>query len=147
LPGARGLASRGDYRELSKAERDGTAVFAHWLIDHGHLQRQCVITDGCLVFYFRDGVWQHAGTGHDDGTVVSKWGEFPLLRHPIEQVPSFYGNTVVAYEHPGADAAMALFHAFIADCDRVLEGYDWLDVFSDRFLAMEARLHLERAKK
>ncbi len=38
---------------------------------------------------------EHVGVYHRDGTVVSKWGWGPVLKHPIGFVPTFYGDSVI----------------------------------------------------
>jgi hypothetical protein len=48
-----------------------------WLLDGQILAVEFDVTDFVTLR-----AMIHAGIGQDDGTVVSKWGEYALLRHP-----------------------------------------------------------------
>jgi hypothetical protein len=118
LPSALGLAWQPEFHKLVSSSGVWAGWrFVHWLTAHGHLQQLPGIFKGRLVLYFHGPGWKHAGIGQDDGTVISKWGEWLLLRHPVDEVPSRDGNIVRAYRHPGPKAAMRLFRRFVQDCE------------------------------
>ncbi len=51
---------------------------------------------GDIVCYCKTGEERvaHVGRYQADGSVKSKWGMGPMFRHPVEYVPTYYGNTV-----------------------------------------------------
>jgi hypothetical protein len=120
LPVALDLVQRADFSALVRRKRIfATGRFVRWLLEHGHLTQQPTVTDGSLVLYFSGNDWKHAGVGHGMDRVISKWGTWLVLRHPIDQVPSDYGRTIRAYQHPGSDRAMQLFQDFVVACDQL----------------------------
>jgi len=61
--------------------------------------------EGDIVLYHSEenGV-VHVGIYQKDGTVMSKWGNMgPVLRHPVDHVPSSYGDTVMFRRIPKKD--------------------------------------------
>src|SRR5262249_30546277 len=107
LDTALGVAQRPAYAALVETKQVGVgAHFVDWLSEHGHLHQQRLIIGGCLVLYFSGPVWTHAGIGQDDGTVISKWGDYLQLRHYVDEVPSVFGDIARVYQHPGSDGAM-----------------------------------------
>jgi hypothetical protein len=125
LPIALGLIWQPGFPKFVSFKHVGAARFIRWLSAHRHLQQQPEITDGCLVLYFSahasEEVWQHAGIGQADGRIVSKWDWGQLMRHPVDQVPAAYGNIARAYQHPGGERALALYRAYVEDCDKLPE--------------------------
>ena len=87
--------------------------FVEWLPADGRLEQSGKPMPECLVLYFADGVWQHAGTASEDGRVVSKWGEFPVFDHDAFEVPARYGNEVRYYVMPRPENALKLFVEFV----------------------------------
>src|SRR5262249_19583934 len=131
---ALGFTWRRDYRQLASAKQVFAGCgFIHWLLDRGHLQQLPQITNGSLVLYFDGPIWTHAGIGQGDGTILSKWGDNPLFRHPVDQVPTFYGNIVRAYAHPGTDTVMAHFRAFVEDWEHLPSWLPMLTEFMEEF--------------
>ena len=47
-----------------------------------------------LVIYFNEGRPNHLGRFTDNNSVKSKWGRGHIFQHPLDAVPSFYGNEV-----------------------------------------------------
>ena len=87
-------------------------LFVEWLMENGHLKEITSPALGCLVFYFADGVWQHAGTAASDKRVISQWGTFPVYDHEVFEVPARYGNQVRYFATPDDESIRALFVAF-----------------------------------
>ena len=52
--------------------------------------------ENALILYLDDqGRMKHIGQTTDQGSVISKWGRAPVLEHPVNTVPTYYGNKVV----------------------------------------------------
>jgi len=54
------------------------------------------LKEGDIVLYWEeDRGTVHVGRMHEDGSVISKWGNGgPVLKHPIDMVPTSYGEWV-----------------------------------------------------
>ena len=61
-----------------------------YLQEIGHAEAR----DGSVLIYFEARVPRHAGVFRQDGFVISKWGLGHVWRHPIFEVPSYYGDEV-----------------------------------------------------
>jgi len=53
--------------------------------------------EGDIVAYFLWGRASHIGVKTGNGRVTSKWGKSHVLNHPLELVPTIYGNEVRFY--------------------------------------------------
>ena len=60
----------------------------------GSYQEVQDIKDGDIVIYFDNGYWTHVGKVKG-GKVRSKWGRLQVVEHPVEFVPSTYGQPKV----------------------------------------------------
>ncbi len=68
---------------------------------HAHYKQVDKPEAGDIVFYYdADGNWQHTGLASGPETVVSKFGLAHVYEHPVNAVPTFYGNTVKFYRNP-----------------------------------------------
>jgi hypothetical protein len=90
-------------------------TFVEWLLENGHLKEIGTPVAGCLVLYFAEGIWKHAGTAAADRRVISQWGTFPVYEHEVFEVPARYGNQVRYFEMPSAERARELFLQFAKD--------------------------------
>lgn len=52
---------------------------------------------GDLALYYDRGHFMHVGLIQPDGRIVSKWGSGAILIHPVDIVPSRYGDEVRFY--------------------------------------------------
>lgn len=86
--------------------------FVEWLLVQNKLEELDNPMPGCLVLYFSDGTWKHAGTMISAQRVLSQWGTFPLYEHALFEVPTSYGNVVRYFRMPNPDEAIALFLSF-----------------------------------
>lgn len=86
--------------------------FMEWLLAKGHLKEINRPVSGCLVLYFAEGTWQHAGTVAQGQRVVSKWGTFPLYEHALFEIPTSYGDVARYFAMPSLEEASELFRNF-----------------------------------
>lgn len=83
--------------------------FVERLLEQGLLVELEQAVPGCLVLYFADGVWKHAGTASLANRVISQWGTFPVYEHETFEVPARYGNQVRYFTMPDTAESLALF--------------------------------------
>jgi hypothetical protein len=83
-------------------------LFVEWLLKGAHLNETTHRATGCLVLYFADEVWRHAGTGAAGQRVLSQWGTFPIYEHELFEVPASYGSHARYFLMPDSEKALAL---------------------------------------
>jgi hypothetical protein len=87
-------------------------LFVEWLLEGAHLNETTHPAPGCLVLYFADEVWRHAGMGAVGQRVISQWGTFPVYDHELFEVPASYGNHARYFLVPDPEKTLALFVEF-----------------------------------
>lgn len=87
-------------------------AFMEWWLAHGHPVELDEPTKGCMVMYFREGIWQHVGISSDYGRVLSQWGTFHVYDHGVCELPARYGDEVRYFRMPALDDLMELFLQF-----------------------------------
>lgn len=87
-------------------------LFVEWLVENSRLKEITEPVAGCLVLYFADGAWRHAGIALSSGRIVSQWGTFPVYEHELFEVPASYGDHVRYFLPINALKALALFVKF-----------------------------------
>jgi len=76
----------------------GKGNYVQWVkegSDYKHPEGYYEVETPCendIVFYFHDGSPQHVGIYDGDNMMKSKMGEGHVYRHPIDSVPTFYGE-------------------------------------------------------
>jgi hypothetical protein len=121
-PYALGLSYNRTYRSLAYWAYLGEIAsivyagpeFMVWLLE-GRLQEIGEPHAGCLVCYFSNSKWKHVGVIDSHGNVTSKWGQFPLYEHALDEVREDYGDEVRFFERPSPEDALALFLEFAAE--------------------------------
>ena len=90
--------------------------FARYLIEGDHPQRLQEPAVSALVFYFdAHGEWQHAGVLVAPNVVRSKWGELPVYKHGIDELPTRYGSSKRYYRIPLPEAALQLYLDYVEE--------------------------------
>jgi hypothetical protein len=85
-----------------------------WLIAR-HLVELDEPRPSCLVCYFSDNLFTHAGVMLRENRVRSKWGQMPRYEHELTEVPAAYGNFVRFFQRPLPEQAKVFFRAFAKD--------------------------------
>jgi hypothetical protein len=62
--------------------------------------------------YYQDNAVQHIGLAVSEEIIESKWGAGHLFSHPIDEVPSSYGNIVRFFHAIDSDLAFNYFMEF-----------------------------------
>lgn len=100
------------YTKIAKSHQHifaGRQFFA-WLVS-GKLVSIDEPGEDSLALYFDHGTWKHVAIV-ENGVARSKWGKFPVYRHPLPEIPSTYGDSISFYTRPSREDALAWFVEF-----------------------------------
>lgn len=110
-------------------------AFMEWSIK-GRVAEIDKPTEGCLVLYFNNGIWQHVGILSKPGRVTSQWGTFPVYEHDLCDLPARYGDEVRYFTMLGQGEPLRLFREFaktqgVSDTDIAICAGE-LEIYLDR---------------